>query len=116
MKQLQKTVFKALIDKPSRFTGDEVRFIRKYLKMTQINFSAWLNMSNHSVVSQWENRENELSGMDYNTELLLRLQMAGTEKKIFQMAKLQGWKNLSKSNKNLEILAQNTPYHSNYLY
>ena len=75
MKKLQQAAFKALAKKISKLTGDEIRFIRKYLRMTQIDFSKWLNMSNHSVVSQWEGRQQHLSGMDYNTEVLLRLQM-----------------------------------------
>lgn len=75
MKKLQHAAFKALTKKLSKLTGDEVRFVRKYLRMTQIDFSKWLNMSNHSVVSQWEGRQQHLSGMDYNTEVLLRLQM-----------------------------------------
>ena len=75
MKKLQDVAFRALAAKPSRLTGDEVRFIRKHMGMTQVDFSKWLNMSNHSVVSQWEGRQDHLSGMDYNTEILLRLQM-----------------------------------------
>ncbi len=103
MKQLQKAVFNALAEKKSRFTGDEVRFIRKYLRMTQGVFSEWLNMSNHSVVSQWENKENELSGMDYNTEILLRLQMIATDTKFLPIGKMDGLKNLSGTSKPLEI-------------
>ncbi len=74
MKRLKEAAFAGLIGKHTRLTGNEVRFLRKYLKKTQVEFAAWLNMANHSVVSQWENREDELSGMDYNTEVLLRLQ------------------------------------------
>jgi hypothetical protein len=33
-------------------------------------------MANHSVVSQWESRGDEPSGMDYNTEVVLRIWMA----------------------------------------
>lgn len=75
MKKLQDTAFRALAKKPTRLTGSEVRFIRKHLRMTQVDFASWLNMANHSVVSQWEGKENHLSGMDYNTEILLRLLM-----------------------------------------
>ena len=34
-----------------------------------------VNMANHSVVSQWESKGDHLSGIDYNTEILLRLLM-----------------------------------------
>lgn len=106
MKQLQKSVFNALAEKKSRFSGDEILFIRKYLRMTQIKFSEWLNMSNHSVVSQWENRENKLSGMDYNTEILLRLQMIAIDTKSLPIAKIEDMKNLSHTSKPLEIKLQ----------
>jgi DNA-binding transcriptional regulator YiaG len=75
MKKLQKTVFRELAKKPNRLSGSEVRFIRKYMRMTQGEFASWLNMANHSVVSQWESKGDHLSGIDYNTEILLRLLM-----------------------------------------
>jgi DNA-binding transcriptional regulator YiaG len=75
MKKLQEIVFRELAKKPSRLTGSEIRFIRKHLRMTQCEFASWLNMANHSVVSQWESRGDHLSGIDYNTEILLRLLM-----------------------------------------
>ncbi len=73
---LQKMVFEALIGKPSNFTGAEIRFIRAYLRMTQVEFSRVLNQSGHSIVSQWEKKELRATGMDYNTEIWLRLHMA----------------------------------------
>ncbi|MES2614949.1 MAG: hypothetical protein V4591_06000 [Bdellovibrionota bacterium] len=103
MKQLQKIVFNALSEKKSRFTGDEIRFIRKYLRKTQVEFSKWLNMSNHSVISQWENKENKLSGMDYNTEILLRLQMIAAETNSLPISIIEDLKHLSRTSKPLEI-------------
>jgi hypothetical protein len=44
--------------------------------MRQADLARTLNMSNHSVVSQWEGREDDPAGMDYNTEVLLRVWMA----------------------------------------
>ncbi len=76
MHELQELVFHMLIVKPSRFTGAEVRFIRKYLRLRQADLAQVLNMANHSVVSQWESREDEPTGMEYNTEVLLRVWMA----------------------------------------
>lgn len=75
MKLLQDNVFKLLLEKRSRFTGNEVHFIRKHMYMTQKQFAEWLNLSNHSIVSQWEAKDDQLTGMDYNTEVLMRLQM-----------------------------------------
>lgn len=76
MGQLQDSVFALLTCKPARLSGSEVGFIRAYLRMRQVDFARLLNKANHSVVSQWESRQDEPSGMDYNTEVLLRLFMA----------------------------------------
>ena len=65
-----------LVGKPGRLSGSEVRFIRKYLRMRQADLAKVLNMANHSVVSQWESRGDEPAGMDYNTEVVLRIWMA----------------------------------------
>ncbi len=76
LRDLQEAVFHLLVLKPARLTGAEVRFIRKYLRLRQADLARVLNMANHSVVSQWESREDEPSGMEYNTEVLLRIWMA----------------------------------------
>lgn len=76
MRTLQAEVFRHLIAKRSRLTGAELRFVRKHLRMRQADFARVLNMANHSVVSQWEGREDEATGMAYNTEVLLRIWMA----------------------------------------
>ena len=76
MRDLQAAVFQLLIIKSARLTGAEVRFVRKYLRLRQVDLAGVLNMANHSVVSQWESREDDPAGMDYNTEVLLRGWMA----------------------------------------
>ncbi|MBM4398018.1 MAG: hypothetical protein FJ087_20315 [Deltaproteobacteria bacterium] len=76
LRQLQDVAFRLLVGKPGRLTGSEVRFIRKYLRMRQADLARVLNMANHSVVSQWESRGDDAAGMDYNTEVLLRVWMA----------------------------------------
>ena len=105
MKKLQEIAFRTLAEKPSRLTGDEVRFIRKHMRMTQVDFSKWLNMSNHSVVSQWEGREDHLSGMDYNTEILLRLQMeANLSKRLtFPINKIEKLRSLSSKEESITL-------------
>lgn len=105
MKKLQATAFKLLAIKASKLTGDEVRFIRKYLNKTQVDFAKWLNMSNHSVVSQWEAREEHLSGMDYNTEVLLRLQMDANSSKrgMLSIGKLEQLRELSSEEERITI-------------
>lgn len=76
LKDLQEQVFRFLVTKRSRLTGAEVRFIRKYRRLRQADLAAILNMATHSVVSQWEGRQDEPTGMEYNTEVVLRLWMA----------------------------------------
>ena len=76
LRELQATVFKLLIARPARLTGAEVRFIRKYLRLRQVDLAEALNMANHTVVSQWESRGDDPAGMEYNTEVVLRLWMA----------------------------------------
>lgn len=77
LRELAETVFGRLIAKPTRLTGDEVKFIRKHLRLRQADLARVLNMANHSVVSQWESHGEDAAGMDYNTEVLLRIWMAG---------------------------------------
>jgi len=77
LRQLADAVFGLLIVKPARLTGDEVRFIRKHLRLRQADLARVLNMANHSVVSQWESHGIDAAAMDYNTEVLLRVWMAG---------------------------------------
>ena len=76
LRDLQEAVFRLLVVKPSRFTGDEVRFIRKHLRLRQADLAGVLNMANHTVVSQWESRREKSTGMAYNTEVVLRVWMA----------------------------------------
>lgn len=97
MKKLQETAFHALAKKPNRLSGSEVRFIRKYMRMTQAEFARWLNMANHSVVSQWESNGEHLSGMDFNTEIILRLLMEAliSKKSTLPMNKIENLRGLT---------------------
>lgn len=77
LRVLADVVFAGLIHQRSRLTGDEVRFVRKHMRLRQADLARVLNMANHSVVSQWESHAGDAAGMDYNTEVLLRIWMAG---------------------------------------
>jgi len=98
LKVLQDAVFTLLVTKPSRLSGAEVRFIRKHLRLRQVDLAQVLNMANHSVVSQWESREDAVAGMDYNTEVLLRLWMAAKSGRAHELVEL-----LESKLKNLEL-------------
>jgi DNA-binding transcriptional regulator YiaG len=97
MKQLQETAFRALAKKPNRLSGAEVCFIRKHMRMTQAQFASWLNMENQAIVSQWEDEGPHLSGMDYNTEILLRLLMGTriSKKSVLSLSKIEKLKSLT---------------------
>lgn len=88
LRALQEAVFRLLVVKPARFTGAEVRFVRKYLRLRQVDLAEVLNRANHTVVSQWESRGDEPAGMDYNTEVVLRIWMAAKTGRGDQVSEL----------------------------
>lgn len=51
--QLQLTALQGLLEKPAPLTGDELKFIRKYLKMSTIEFGKIFGVS-HVAVIKWE--------------------------------------------------------------
>lgn len=76
MKDIQQEAFKTLIAKQGRFTGCELKFIRTYLQLTQNEFAKAINASDRSSISQWEKKMDHMTGMDINTEIMIRLFMA----------------------------------------
>jgi DNA-binding transcriptional regulator YiaG len=69
MNKLQLFVLNALAYKPSSLTGAELRFIRKYLRMTTTDFGKLFGVS-HVAVVKWENEHNRTSP---SLELYIRL-------------------------------------------
>lgn len=53
---LMRTLALAVIHKPYRLRGEEVRFLRKYLNMTGADFSALLKVDK-TTLSKWENND-----------------------------------------------------------
>ena len=49
----------ALIAKPYRLTGEEVRFLRKYMRKTAAELAQMLHV-NKTTVSKWENNEDPI--------------------------------------------------------
>lgn len=72
---LEAMVFEALIRKPTRFAGAEVKFIRHVMEMTQNVFADFLGVE-RSAVAKWESKDLKATGMTPATEGLLRIQMA----------------------------------------
>ncbi len=71
-KELQDRVFETLVLKPSRLTGNEVRFIRLFSKMTLTQFAERFDVT-HPAVLKWERAANFATGMSWTTEKDLRL-------------------------------------------
>ncbi|WIG94256.1 type II toxin-antitoxin system MqsA family antitoxin [Myxococcus sp. SDU36] len=69
LKELHRTIAKALAAKNSLLTPSEVRFLRKHLGFSQADFAKRINVRSEAV-SRWETGAEEFS---WHFELLLRL-------------------------------------------
>ncbi len=67
--KLQLVVLEALIRKPVPLTGDELRFIRKFLNMSKTDFGKIFGVS-HVAVVKWENRTTHAN---LSTDVCIRL-------------------------------------------
>jgi len=57
--ELMRTLVFAVISQPYRLQGEDVRFLRKYLKMTQTEFASYLDIDKTNL-SKWENNEDKI--------------------------------------------------------
>ncbi len=71
-RKLQERVVEALVLKPSRLTGSEIRFLRVFLEMTLVQFAERFDVT-HPAVLKWERSENQATGMSWTTEKDIRL-------------------------------------------
>lgn len=71
-KELQSLVIQALVVKPARLTGNEVRFIRQFSQMTLEQFAERFDVT-HPAVLKWEKTKNSTTGMAWTTEKDIRL-------------------------------------------
>lgn len=69
LKKLQEVVLQTLIHKPMPLSGDELRFIRKFLEMSTSAFGKIFGVS-HVAVVKWENNKTQVNPA---TELCIRL-------------------------------------------
>lgn len=56
---LMRTLAFAVISQPYRLRGEDVRFLRKYLKMTQVEFASYLEIDKTNL-SKWENNDDKI--------------------------------------------------------
>lgn len=73
---LERRVFDALLWSKHRLTGAELCFARGYMRKTQANLAAAIGLKTHSMISQWENKNQNPAGMDTATEHAIRTLMA----------------------------------------
>ncbi len=69
---LQKVVLLALAHHPSDLTGNQIRFIRTWLGLTQSEFGKLFGVT-HPAIVKWEKTENRGSKMNLTTQRDLRL-------------------------------------------
>ncbi|MED7789678.1 hypothetical protein [Francisella sp. 19X1-34] len=55
-----------------RLTGNQLKFIRSYFKMSLRQFSNVVNES-HTAIAKWENVGNEIAKMDLNIEKIIKM-------------------------------------------
>jgi YgiT-type zinc finger domain-containing protein len=67
-KALMRELARAIVGKPFGLTGEEIRFLRKYLEMSQDTFAGYLH-SDKAVLSRWENDHEPVGS---RSDLLIR--------------------------------------------
>lgn len=74
IEKISKIAFKLLAIKPSRLTGDEIKFVRIYLNLSRTAFGGIFKLS-HTAVSKWEKVGEEFAPISPSQEIVLRLSM-----------------------------------------
>ena len=72
VEQLADVIFKILPSKPSKLTGNEIKFIRTYLNKSKPAFGELFKLS-HTAVSKWENSGDAPAPISPSQEVVLRL-------------------------------------------
>jgi putative zinc finger/helix-turn-helix YgiT family protein len=73
MSGLMRALALAVIEKPYRLSGEEVRFLRKYLRLTGEEFSRLIHVDK-TTLSKWENNEDRVGDQ---SDRLIRLVAVG---------------------------------------
>lgn len=72
VERLADIVFKFLPSKPSKLTGNEIKFIRTYLEKSKPGFAELFKLS-HTAVTKWEKAGNSPAPISPSQEMVLRL-------------------------------------------
>ncbi len=73
VRQIADEAIKKIATQEGRLTGNQVKFIRSYFSMALREFGETVAHESHTAVSKWEQRGNEITKMNENTEQVLRL-------------------------------------------
>lgn len=105
--ELMKTLALAVISQPYRLQGDDVRFLRKYLKMTQAEFASYLEIDKTNL-SKWENNEDKIG--EQSDRLIRSITIAlgdGLQERIEEVVRLFPRIHKSKRRPRLECDTEN---------
>lgn len=72
IRKLASQVIEMLAYKNARLTGDEVRFIRAHYGMSLRDFAKQVAHETHAAVKKWEDKHDQPTRMNPNTELVIR--------------------------------------------
>jgi DNA-binding transcriptional regulator YiaG len=74
--KVSKKIFFLVLEKKGRLVGGELKFIREYLQMNQTEFADIMGLGDHSIVSRWENKQEQLTNMVIHKESIIRMKAA----------------------------------------
>ena len=77
-KELDRTIGEALLAKPGRLAGPELRFLRRHVRMRQADLCGYLG-TDQGTVSKWETGEQPIA---LRTDLLVRYVVAVRDEKF----------------------------------
>ncbi len=72
VEEIARIVFEKLPSKPSKLTGNEIKFIRTYLGKSKTSFAEIFKLS-HTAVAKWEKAEDLVAPILPAQEIVLRL-------------------------------------------
>jgi len=104
MELLQRVVLEALIHKRTLLSGNEIRYVRKYLYLSMEKFGKALGVS-HAAVSKWENSRNGITAaLDVCIRLYIMEQIKAKDVEFRQLYRDIDLSKLTKSKKVMSLV------------
>ena len=73
IRKVSENAIRELPFQKEKFTGNQIRFIRSFLRMSLREFAKGVVKESHSAVNKWEKFKTKSTNMDSNIETVLRL-------------------------------------------